>query len=258
MSIRRWVLGALLALVPAAGAAADLGWLAGAWSGGERGQRWDAYFTDAGGGVVLGTWKQYDAKGALTFEELQRFDARGKQLTLLLVANGGTPYTLKGRAGLKILELSGERAFPRTVRLALDPAGVLTLTLDGKLRNTLFAESFPMRRAGAPASPHATIPLPELKRELAARRAVLVDVRERDEWAAGHLAGAQLLPLSAIKADAARAAKLLPAGVPVYLHCRSGKRCVAAAELLAPHGRDVRPLAQGFEELSRNGFAAAR
>jgi rhodanese-related sulfurtransferase len=60
--------------------------------------------------------------------------------------------------------------------------------------------------------------------------AVVVDVRERHEFEAEHIAGAHLLPLSEF--DPAR----LP-GVPpdkrLLLHCRSANRCgIAAARLI--------------------------
>ncbi len=61
--------------------------------------------------------------------------------------------------------------------------------------------------------------------------AVVVDVRERHEFAAQHIPGAQLLPLSEFDPS-----KMPAVGEDkkLLLHCRSGQRCgLAAARLLA-------------------------
>ncbi|MFC4504256.1 MULTISPECIES: rhodanese-like domain-containing protein [Streptomyces] len=62
--------------------------------------------------------------------------------------------------------------------------------------------------------------------------AVLVDVRETDEFAAGHAPGAVHLPLSGLADGSAS----LPAGRDPVLICRSGNRSRRAAELLAARG----------------------
>lgn len=63
--------------------------------------------------------------------------------------------------------------------------------------------------------------------------AVLIDVREPQEWAQARIPGAVLLPLSSFDA----AAVAVPAGKKLVFHCRSGVRCGAAAELLAASGQ---------------------
>ncbi len=61
--------------------------------------------------------------------------------------------------------------------------------------------------------------------------AVVVDVRERHEFAAQHIRGAFLLPLSEF--DPAKMPEV-EGDKKLLLHCRSGQRCgVAAARLLA-------------------------
>ena len=66
--------------------------------------------------------------------------------------------------------------------------------------------------------------------------AVVVDVREEHEYAAGHIAGATLIPLS--RFDPA----LLPAseGKRLVLHCASGIRCGHAANHLQANQIDDR------------------
>src|SRR3569623_2860577 len=70
---------------------------------------------------------------------------------------------------------------------------------------------------------------PEKARHLLDRGAILVDVREGDEYARERIAGARHLPLS--KLDDADVA--LGNGKPVIFHCRSGARTLANAARLA-------------------------
>lgn len=72
----------------------------------------------------------------------------------------------------------------------------------------------------------------DVARWLAAGEVLLVDVREPAEYDAEHIAGALLLPLSALEPE------LFPrlAGRRVVLHCAVGKRSWAAARMLAAAG----------------------
>ena len=81
------------------------------------------------------------------------------------------------------------------------------------------------------------VSLAELKRGLADGSILLVDVREPNEYAAGHIPGAILNPLQRFNPAA------LPqeAGKRVVLSCRSGVRSLKALELAQASGRkDVR------------------
>ena len=72
------------------------------------------------------------------------------------------------------------------------------------------------------------------------RGAVLVDVRELEEFAAGHAPGAIHLPLGRIRAQAASAvdALALPESVEeVLLICRSGMRSRVAQDVLSKDAR---------------------
>jgi rhodanese-related sulfurtransferase len=111
----------------------------------------------------------------------------------------------------------------------------------------------------AAAGGHTKDSLPAVQQAVAAGRAVIVDVREPDEWAEGHLAAARLVPLSALEKGIAptELARALPKDKIIYCHCLAGGRCLEAAAILAPLGYDVRPLAQGYPELLRAGFPAA-
>lgn len=110
------------------------------------------------------------------------------------------------------------------------------------------------------AADHTTDGLDAVKKNVADGKAVLVDVREADEWRGGHLRGAKHLALSDLKAGvpAYRLKQTLPAGTVVYLHCASGRRCLAAADLLKKHGYDARPLKDGYDDLLKAGFEKAK
>lgn len=71
----------------------------------------------------------------------------------------------------------------------------------------------------------------------------VVDVRNRNEWDAGHMDGARHIALPQL---ADRAAELDPAA-PVIVHCQTGGRSAVAASMLEARGfRDVRNLAGGY------------
>ena len=124
------------------------------------------------------------------------------------------------------------------------PAGVVAAVLAGAVS----------------AADHTTDSLDVIKKAVADGKAVLVDVREADEWKGGHLKDAKHLALSDLKAGvpADKVKKTLPAGKVVYLHCASGRRCLAAADLLKKSGYDTRPLKDGYDDLLKAGFEKAK
>ena len=66
--------------------------------------------------------------------------------------------------------------------------------------------------------------------------ALLVDVREADEFASGHIPGAVNAPLSAIR----RAE--LPKAAPLFLYCLRGSRSRRAAGILKKMGYTVKSI----------------
>jgi len=68
----------------------------------------------------------------------------------------------------------------------------------------------------------------------------LLDVRERDEWAAGHSAGATLIPLGEL------CGTLVGLAGPIVAVCRSGNRSGIAAGLLRARGLRVHNMASGM------------
>jgi putative redox protein len=92
-----------------------------------------------------------------------------------------------------------------------------------------------------------------IKKELMADTAVLVDVREKDEWDDAHFAGARLIPLSDIEKN--RVPDTLERDKTLYLYCRRGIRVFHAAPLLQKMGFErVIPLQESFQILANHGF----
>jgi rhodanese-related sulfurtransferase len=120
-----------------------------------------------------------------------------------------------------------------------------------------------MLPCAAYSAEHTEDSLEQVKKRLADKKAVLIDVREADEWKRGHLEQAQFVPLSELKqiaGDAALAGELqkkLPKDKIVYCHCGSGVRVLPAADILGKLGYDIRPLAAGFSDLKAAGFPVA-
>ena len=98
-----------------------------------------------------------------------------------------------------------------------------------------------------------------VKKNLKADKAILVDVREVEEWNEGHLADANLWQLSDINDGPSKEdlKKRFGDKTVVYLHCRAGTRALYAAEKLKDKGYDIRPLKQGYAELLKAGFKKA-
>src|SRR5690349_13812260 len=73
--------------------------------------------------------------------------------------------------------------------------------------------------------------------------AFVLDVREHDEWDAGHAPGAVHIPLGELGARYTE----LGRDQPLFVICRSGKRSARAAQALAGAGWDVRNVSDGMQ-----------
>ena len=85
--------------------------------------------------------------------------------------------------------------------------------------------------------------------ELQKSGAVLIDVREDAEWAAGHAPDAVHVPLERVDDSVSRFT-----GQRVLTVCRSGGRSGRAAEILGSAGIDVRNVAGGMSAWSELGL----
>jgi rhodanese-related sulfurtransferase len=73
-------------------------------------------------------------------------------------------------------------------------------------------------------------------------QAYLVDVREDDEWLAGHAPGAQHIPLGVLSERCSQ----IPQDRDVYVICRSGGRSARAVQALDAGGWQVLNVADGM------------
>jgi len=78
----------------------------------------------------------------------------------------------------------------------------------------------------------------------------LLDVREDDEWQAGHIEGAQHIPLGELGDRVGE----LPTGRQIVAVCRSGSRSAAAVRGLKQLGYDALNLDGGVTAWSRAGL----
>lgn len=94
------------------------------------------------------------------------------------------------------------------------------------------------------------IDVQSLAAHVGAGEIVLVDVREPDEYALGHVPGAVMVPLGTVpdQVDAF-------GGHPTYVICRSGARSLRACEFLAAAGREVVNVAGGTMAWIDAGYA---
>lgn len=77
-----------------------------------------------------------------------------------------------------------------------------------------------------------TVTVDELAERLTSSKPVLIDVREPDEFARGHVPGARNIPLAKLESAAAN----LDPGAETLLICQSGHRSATAAKLLVRRG----------------------
>lgn len=85
-------------------------------------------------------------------------------------------------------------------------------------------------------------PAPQVPAAHVPHDAYLVDVREDDEWRAGHAPQALHMPMGELNARH----REIDRERPVYVICRSGVRSAYAAKALADAGWDARNVSDGM------------
>jgi rhodanese-related sulfurtransferase len=94
------------------------------------------------------------------------------------------------------------------------------------------------------AEPSAEVPAASVPGD-----AWLLDVREDDEWAAGHAPGATHIPLGQLSGRATE----VPRDTTIYVICRSGVRSARAAFALAGAGWAAVNVAGGMQDWAAAG-----
>jgi len=84
-----------------------------------------------------------------------------------------------------------------------------------------------------PQEPFSRVNIQEAKDMLDAGGVQLIDVREPNEYAGGHLPGARLVPLATLPSHAAE----LDDSTPILFVCGVGQRSALAAEYAAAAGK---------------------
>lgn len=101
---------------------------------------------------------------------------------------------------------------------------------------------------------HKLAPL-DVKDRINSRRAVLVDIREADEFARSHVPGAVSQPLSGFE----KAHLAIEPGVDVIFTCRSGMRTAGACDRLAARVQgDAYVLEGGLDAWTKAGLPVAQ
>ncbi len=210
-------------------------------------------------------WERAKTDNALTvLTDPERRKAIGRQISPITHVTAKSAPTLIAHGDKdELVPVQQSEAFMAKLKAAGVPAELVVKTgaahgwPDMLTDVGRFADWFDAHLLAKPT--HTTDPLEVVRKAVADKAAVLIDVREPAEWDAGHLADAVSLPLSRIQdgVPADELAKLLPAGKPVYLHCAKGGRCLTAADLLKLAGRDLRPLKAGYSDLVTAGFPKA-
>jgi rhodanese-related sulfurtransferase len=79
--------------------------------------------------------------------------------------------------------------------------------------------------------------------------ATVIDVREPGEYVAGHVPGAELVPMTQLGFRLSE----LDSSRPVYVICASGNRSAAMTDLLVARGFDAYSVAGGTAAWARSG-----
>ncbi|MGH3557871.1 MAG: MBL fold metallo-hydrolase [Mycobacterium sp.] len=111
-------------------------------------------------------------------------------------------------------------------------------------------------KAGLPVASRRSTPIPAIEvtptaaRDLVATGAAVIDVREPDEWTAGHAPEARLIPMSQVESQIDSLRDLHSAVVV----CHSGGRSKAVTQMLNAHGINAVNLAGGMQAWESAGL----
>ena len=207
-----------------------------------------------------------ESSSRVTIEELAELVGLEPRLQLVDVRNPGE--TAAGTlAGARVIPLPVlidsldqlDRSAPVVVNCAGGSRSVVAASV---LRHAGFSDVSDLlggygawSGAGLPVSVDGVVPAvavqvgPVAAEEMIHSGAMVIDVREADEWAAGHAPGSVLIPLAQVE-DRLEDVK----GERALIVCRSGGRSDAVAQLLSSHGINAVNLAGGLRAWEQAGL----
>ena len=122
---------------------------------------------------------------------------------------------------------------------------------------SIVATSAALLLAGCQPSNIASMTPNEAAKIFSEQKAIIVDVREDDEWKAQHIAGAIHIPLAQVESRLSELAQYKDSNVVVQ--CRSGKRSAKAASTLQAAGfTKVYNLTGGIAAWDKDGLATTK
>ena len=103
---------------------------------------------------------------------------------------------------------------------------------------------------------YTTESLDSIRQQVENGEAVLLDVREVDEWNQGYIRQALLVATSEFRdADTiTEAIGKLSKEKPIFCHCKKGGRAMMISGMLAKQGFDIRPMKQSYKQIVASGF----
>ncbi len=110
-----------------------------------------------------------------------------------------------------------------------------------------------VQSSGLPTASLPQVNPEEAKRRWSAREAVLIDVRQRAEFALAHIPNTTHVSAGSLAASLA----VIPRNQPILVFCAGGDRSVAVASVLRASGfENVANMRGGFDEWKSRGFPA--
>ena len=99
----------------------------------------------------------------------------------------------------------------------------------------------------------------EILDQLAATKALLIDVREPDEYRQGHIAGALNIPRGMLEFKISNEPSLQDTARPLIVYCKTSGRAALAVVALQTMGfQNVQSLAGGFDAWVANNHPVAK
>jgi hypothetical protein len=132
-------------------AVANLGWMAGCWSGHVAGVAMEECWTAPGGGMLLGMHRDINPSGRASFEFL-RIEATGDSVAYWGSPMGKTPtpFRLKEQGPNRVVFENLNHDFPQRILYWLEEDRILCARVEGMQRGAERREEWQWRRAVVP------------------------------------------------------------------------------------------------------------